>query len=101
MPRRDHIVETLTRALPELQSQYAVKSLCLFGSVARGDDRDDSDIDLMVTFDPAARVTLFTLSRLLQHLKSLLGENVDLIEDHPGLSSAFRDAIQRDQCRVA
>jgi uncharacterized protein len=49
----------------------------LFGSVARGDDRPDSDIDLLVDFDPDS--SLFDLMRMTRELEELLGRPVDVV----------------------
>jgi predicted nucleotidyltransferase len=49
----------------------------LFGSVARGDDRPDSDIDLLVDFDQDS--SLFDLMRMTRELEELLGHPVDVV----------------------
>ncbi|MEX2218438.1 MAG: nucleotidyltransferase family protein [Phycisphaerales bacterium] len=98
---REQIISTLRSAFPALRLEFPVRSLALFGSAARGDARPDSDIDILVQFEPGAPVTLFTLARLLTRLQALLGPRVDLIEDHDGLGPRFRAAIERDLCRVA
>jgi predicted nucleotidyltransferase len=67
----------------------------VFGSVARGDDDEDSDIDLMVT--PVETYSLFPLMGLGIELGELLGEHVDMVPEpklRPSLSSsALRDAV--------
>lgn len=98
---RDEAITKLQAAYPALQREFPLRSLALFGSFARGEARPDSDIDILVEFDPAARVTLFTFSHLLDRLTDILGGKVDIVENHPGLSDAFRAAIQRDLRRVA
>jgi len=101
MSFRDSAISTLRSALPELRSRFGVTTIALFGSVARGDDSSPSDLDVLVTFDPAAHVTLMTLASLTSRLEALLGRRVDLVEDHPRLRPTFRQAIQRDMLRVA
>jgi predicted nucleotidyltransferase len=59
---RSEAIETLRRSEPALR-QRGVKHAALFGSVARGDDRPDSDIDIMIEVDPDARITVLRLSR--------------------------------------
>jgi predicted nucleotidyltransferase len=54
------------------------KNVRVFGSVARGQDRPDSDIDLLVEFDVRSR-GLFPLARLQDELTVLLGERVDVV----------------------
>jgi predicted nucleotidyltransferase len=56
-----------------------VRHAALFGSRARGDNRPDSDIDIMVEFDPAAHVTLFNYSGLKDYIASLFDGPVDVV----------------------
>jgi predicted nucleotidyltransferase len=51
----------------------------LFGSRARGDPRTDSDTDIMIEFDPAARVTVFDYAGLQDYIGTLLGGTVDVV----------------------
>ena len=53
--------------------RYQVRELALFGSMLRQDHRPDSDVDLLVSFQPAARVTFLTLARMQRELEALLG----------------------------
>ena len=98
---RDEILATLRDALPDLRRRLAVRSFALFGSIARGEDRPDSDVDLLVEFEPGAQVSLFTLARLKTILEDALARSVDIVEDHPNLRPSFREHIQRDLVRVA
>ncbi len=52
----------------------------LFGSVLRDDFGPESDVDVLVRFDPSARPTLLTLARMARELEGLLGHPVDLLE---------------------
>lgn len=98
---RDEVITKLREALPVLRREFGIRDLSVFGSVARGDDRPGSDVDVLVSFEPAARVTLSTLGRLADTLEVLLGRNVDVVEDHPRLRPVFRNLIHRDLRRVA
>lgn len=51
----------------------------MFGSFARGNPGPESDVDLLVAFEPPARVGLLALSRLRRELASVLGHRVDLV----------------------
>jgi len=62
----------------ELAASHGARNARLFGSVARGDSREDSDVDLLVDLD--AGRSLFVLGGLLMDLSDLLGAEVDLIE---------------------
>ena len=60
--------------------RWQVTELALFGSVLRDDFGPESDIDVLVSFDPAARHTLFDMVRMEEELKALFGREVDLAE---------------------
>lgn len=61
----------------ELQEDYPIRELGVFGSYARDEQRPASDLDILVTFDRT--VTLFDLVRLENELTSRLGVDVDLV----------------------
>ena len=60
--------------------RWQVTELALFGSVLREDFGPDSDIDVLVSFDQAARHTLLDMVRMEEELKTLFGREVDLAE---------------------
>ena len=72
--------------------RYQVRELALFGSMSREDYRSDSDVDLLVSFEPAARVTILTLARMQRELEALLGRTVDLVPKD-GLKPVIRDHV--------
>ncbi|HXF51550.1 MAG TPA: nucleotidyltransferase family protein [Dehalococcoidia bacterium] len=76
-PTLDEILETLRRHLPELRERYAVKSLGVFGSYVRGEQRKRSDLDVLVEFYEAP--SFFEFVRLERYLSSLVGVKVDLV----------------------
>jgi predicted nucleotidyltransferase len=98
---REEILDRLRALLPELQREFAVASIGLFGSVARGDMTADSDLDFFVSFAPGADATLTPLFRLLDRLEDEFGARVDLVEDHPRLAESFRTRVNKDLIRVA
>lgn len=69
----------------------------LFGSVARGDNRPDSDIDILIEFDPAARVTIFDYAGIKEYVAGMFDRPVDVINRErlkPQLrQSSLQDAI--------
>ena len=67
-------------AIAALCRRYRVRELALFGSALRDDFRPDSDLDVLVTFDPDAAWSLFDLVDMQDELSSLLGRSVDLVE---------------------
>jgi predicted nucleotidyltransferase len=78
--------------LAEICRRYHVRELALFGSVLRDDFREDSDIDVLVEFEPRARVGFFELARLQRELASILGRNVDIVPKQ-GLNPIIRKAV--------
>jgi predicted nucleotidyltransferase len=77
-------------AVREAASRFRAANPRVFGSVLRGDDRDGSDLDLLV--DPLPGATLFDLGGLQVELEELLGVRVDLLT--PGdLPPKFRDRV--------
>ena len=60
--------------------RWQILELALFGSVLRDDFGPESDVDVLVRFDPQARHTLFDLAQMQDDLSALLGRKVDLIE---------------------
>lgn len=67
----------LRAAMPRLREQYHVADLTLFGSRVRGDARDDSDLDILVTFDKTPSLLRFV--NLENRLSDLLEVKVDLV----------------------
>jgi predicted nucleotidyltransferase len=76
MAGRDSILRTLRASKPLLSSRFKVRSLALFGSYARGDQREGSDIDLLVDVDPSIGLDFVTLA---DEVERLLGQQVDLV----------------------
>lgn len=63
-----------------LASQYGIKSIKVFGSVARGDDKRGSDVDFLVNFEEGR--TLFDLIEFKNELEELLDRKVDVITEN-------------------
>lgn len=79
-------------SLQRFCQRYQVRRMALFGSVLRDDFRPDSDIDILVVFDPSARVTFMTLGRMKRELSALFERQVDLVPQE-GLKPAIREAV--------
>ena len=86
------IIKVDRDALAQVCRRYGVTELSLFGSAARGGLRPESDIDLLVTFETEASVTLFTLVDLQEELSQLLGRPVDLVPKG-GLKPALKSEV--------
>jgi hypothetical protein len=95
---RDETLRILRMNWKQLQEQFAVRSLLVFGSVARNEATDTSDVDLLVEF---GRPTgYFGLVRLQLFLEDLLSCAVDL-GTPASLRPAMRKRIAREAIRVA
>lgn len=95
--RRQEIVDRIVHEVPFLR-QHRVRSLVLFGSVARDEAHDDSDVDLVVDFDGEPTFDDFMDVKL--HLEDVLGRRVDLITE-AALRAHVRPYVERDALRVA
>jgi uncharacterized protein len=72
-------IEVSQEQLAFLCQQYGVKELALFGSRARGDNRPDSDLDLLIEFFPDKSLGFIAFAGLQQEFESLFGKKVDLV----------------------
>lgn len=77
-------------AIADTCRRWKVSELSLFGSVLRDDFRDDSDVDVLVVFDRAARWSLLDLVDLRDELSAHFGRPVDLVE-----KAALRNPFRR------
>jgi hypothetical protein len=87
----------LVDASPEIVRRYGVKRLRLFGSTARNEARDDSDVDVLVEFDQPA--TFDGYFELLHFLEAQLGARVDLVTEK-GLKERIRPYVEKDAIHV-
>lgn len=91
--RRDleELLSLLREQLPDLRERYGVRSLAVFGSVARGRAGVSSDLDLLIRFesDPPG---LLGFLELEDHLSDLLGAKVDLVMES-ALKPSLKDRI--------
>ena len=72
--------------------KHGIRRLALFGSVLRDDFSPESDVDVLVEFEPDRRIGLIGMAQLELELSSLLGRKADL-RTPPDLSRYFRDEV--------
>lgn len=77
---RSDVLRKLEEHLPKLQNRFGITTIGIFGSVARGEDTPESDIDILVTFRPEFDKYMNFLG-LHDYLESLLGRKIDLIPE--------------------
>ena len=76
MKKIEDILETLRKHKEELKRKYGVKEIGIFGSFARGEERESSDVDILVEFEKPVGLEFF---ELWDELEELLGMKVDLL----------------------
>jgi predicted nucleotidyltransferase len=91
---RQTVLQTLREHETELKAA-GITHLRLFGSVARGDQSQTSDIDLLADFDGSIRMTLVKFARLQHDLSELVGADVDLVASN-GLREHFRKQVSEE-----
>lgn len=92
MDYRQHCIDILINTSAKLRTEYGVRSLCVFGSVARGEDKSDSDVDLFVDMPPKA----LKMVALKHYLQDILGRRVDLIRSRVTLDPFLLKQIEKD-----
>jgi uncharacterized protein len=73
---------------------YKVKKIALFGSCARGDNNEKSDIDILI--EPASGTTLFDMAGMQIHLQDSLKKSVDLVT-YGSINPMLKDNILKDE----
>jgi predicted nucleotidyltransferase len=95
---RQQILAALSERRHDIAARFGVRDLALFGSAARNELREASDVDVLVEFvGPATFDGYFGLK---DYLEALLGRPVDLVTDH-GLKPRAKRHVERDLVRVA
>lgn len=94
---RSAVLQMLAEHKAHLARHFGVTGLALFGSTVRGDAREDSDVDVLVSFDgPATSERYFGVQF---YLEDLLGRPVDLVTEK-ALRPQLRPHIEREAVRV-
>lgn len=87
---------TMTKMMAEYFKTQPVLKAWLFGSYSRGEERPDSDVDILIVPDKTQHFSLFTLGGMYEDLKTLLGREVDIITEG-GLLPFARESAERDK----
>lgn len=94
---RKECIDILKTCSETLRSEYGITSLRLFGSTARDEQKDDSDVDVFVeTLTPNP----FLLMEAKEYLEKSTGRPVDVIRNHRNLNPRLKKRIERDGVAV-
>jgi len=92
MKTRSEYISIIKSFSDVIKSQFGVSSMRLFGSVAREEQTDNSDIDLCVVMKP----NMILRIRLKHFLEELLVCNVDIVREHKNMNETLKREIERD-----
>ena len=96
MKSSQEYIDIIREHSSELQEQFGITSIRLFGSVARGEHHEGSDVDLFVTMPPK----FFNYILAVQYLENLLGCSVDMIQDHKNIRPFLKEQIEHDGINI-
>ena len=91
------LIEKYRDDILKMAQRYGAKDVRIFGSVARGEDIAQSDVDFLVNMEPGR--SLFDMGGLLMDLQQLLGCKVDLVTEK-GLKPRIRERVLREAVRL-
>ncbi|WP_253488467.1 nucleotidyltransferase family protein [Methanocalculus alkaliphilus] len=89
--RQKEIIDRLKQEMPRLQRLFGIKKIGLFGSYARNEAGEMSDIDLLVSFE-GEKERFRTFMQCIFYLEDIFGKNVELIAEH-ALDPAIRPGV--------
>jgi uncharacterized protein len=96
------VSENIKNKIPMIQQfliGQPVEKAWLFGSSSRGEERPDSDVDILVQYDKNSKISLLTISRIMVQMKKLLGKDVDLVE-YDCLMPFARESADHDKILI-
>ena len=96
MRTKGEYIELLKKHMSVLKQQFGIRSMCIFGSVARDEQGSDSDVDVCVEMEP----DIYVLVALKQFLEKLFGCSVDVVRRHRNMNKLLEEQIERDALYV-
>ena len=90
----EEVVQKLREFKKKYGQHYGIGQFALFGSVARGEQRENSDVDVCIR--PNKDIDYFTLQDIKEELEKLLNIKVDLLTLHENMRKLFRQNIEQD-----
>ena len=95
----ERVKKTLKANKLELMTKFGIKSIAIFGSYVRGENKKGSDLDILVDFKSKSVPGFLGFIELEQHLSELLGRNVDLFTKE-GLKPRFRNQVIAEAVKI-
>jgi len=96
MKNAEYYIKLLQQHSDVLRTKYGITMMCLFGSVARGEQHEGSDVDLFVEMPPR----LYNAVAASDYLEQLLGCKVDLVRNHQHIRSSFLEQVKQDGVQI-
>ena len=93
MKTLNEIISILKEYKKTMSSQYGIKRLGVFGSVARGEQTEDSDVDVYLE---TSKPNMFALVHIKDDLQTLFGCNVDIVRLRDHMDSFLRNRIEKE-----
>lgn len=97
MKTREQYMHLLSGFQKKRGSAYGITRLGIFGSVARGEQKEDSDIDIYYEGKP---LSLFTIAALKEELENLLESDIDIVRVRESMNQLLKETINKDGIHV-
>ena len=97
MYNTDQIINILASQKKELEKKYPISELALFGSYARGDYNEHSDIDILIDFN--ARIDAFDYIRIAHQLEDSFQHKIDLVS-RKGIKAQYLPFVEKNIINV-
>jgi len=91
---KEEVLQKLNANMPEIRERFGIKTLGIFGSVSRGEDTPESDIDIFYEFNPD-RINYDAYLDLYDYLETLFQHKIEMVS-LDSMPSRFRTAIDND-----
>ena len=88
--------ETMTKLIANSFKTQPVLKAWIFGSFSRGEERENSDVDILVVYDRSQPIGLFKIASMNVDLEDILGRQVDLVEEK-SLFPWVIDSVMKDR----
>jgi len=95
---REEVIKQLSKNMPVIRERYGIETLSIFGSVSRGEDTINSDIDILYTFREG-EVTLDNLADLEDYLSNLFHRDIDLVGRN-WVNLHFREEVLKEEIKI-